>query len=308
METTFEHPDPLAACEQAFTSLSRDLIGKKKIKKLSDFVGRLPKNLIFPRYTLECPLTGRENWGDIMFHIDLHKENPLRDISGLPKSWQACSGWNQLAQFAREFSDALGVHHEIWTEFDVGSSATAPYKPSIFLETLNLKSEKVIAAAKKCATFFGAESSIPVLQRCQSLLPEGVDIGVIAFMLSRPSNLVRVNLRGKEVNSKRIPKYLSAIGIADIPSSMMRALEQLEPLTSQIGLCLDIAGAQLKPKIGLEYYFGLLGVQQNEKLWNSCFDILEKECEIDVRKRTASLAWHGRDLQFIGNSPYAPHY
>lgn len=315
MELAFTYPDVAQLCEKTLSFLSSDLISENYRKKLLHFASLLPQRLRFSNFGFECPLQGNENWGDILFYIDLLKESSLHDIAILPEPWQKCAGWNRLSQIAKAYferyhtiEDLRGLGHNVWLEFDVGSSFHSPHTPSIFFEPKEIKNTALSKILHTYIPFLDiSDSTLTLIQKCSDPLTEDFSIAQIGFMLSRPSNTpLRLFIRGQGLNSTSLLRYLAQIGISDFPISMLKILKSLESLTDGIALDLDIVDEKLSSKIGLEFFISPRR-SNKEELWHACFDILHSACAIDPKKRTV-LEWYGHTLDYIGNSLEPPYF
>lgn len=284
--------DLCKVCEKLLPFVSKELIGDKYIKKLKSFVNLLPQRFVSKSIILECPLTGEEKWGDISFQVDL--SNGIQELSALPASWQKNSAWIKLIEFANKKS--LKSFKKIWTEFDVGSSFSSPPTPSIFLKTPK------IAQVRKIAPFFGiSKHTLSLLEQCTAALPNGLRIGHLGFMLSRPSDTCRINIYGRKMSGSKVSDYFKRIEIPPT-QTLISLVQAVEEWRGNIMIDLDISGGQLAQKIGFEFLAP--SHRREEKIWEQCFDLLSQVCSFDIKKKIASLAWHGKTMEFItGTKP-----
>lgn len=316
MKPAFAYPELSSLCEKSLSFMREELISEKYRKKLLSFTQLLPQKLNFSNFGFECPLYGEENWGDILFHIDLLKETSIQDLSILPEPWQQCSGWNRLSKFSREciekklFSgDLHEIDPKIWIEFDVGSSSVSPYKPSIWLHTSKIRKSALHKTLQNCASFFEIPTpTLELIRKYSDSLIGSTHIAEMGFMLSRPvNNAVKLEIRGRELSYITIPEYLSLLGISDIPASLTHVLKNMAPIVDGTALEVGIEDGKVSSKIGLQFS---ISPHQHERelLWQRCFDILGLDGEINQKKRVASLDWYGHDLEYIGNSVLPPYF
>jgi hypothetical protein len=156
--------------------------------------------------------------------------------------------------------------HNIWMEFDMdGKPASIPV-PSLFLGS-NLLARRAPACRSKrmpehCAWL--TDQALPLLlgrpldrsicrqvALCVNLLPAGARIFQVGLMLSRPTAVTRLCVRG--LATAQIPEYLEAVGWEGARGEVEAIADKLAPLVERIDLDIDV-GDHVMPKIGLECY------------------------------------------------------
>jgi hypothetical protein len=197
----------------------------------------------------------------------LSGQMPDRDLPALLANHPV---WQRIRSFSTEWSTPESAVadriHNIWLEFDVDGVPDSIPVPSVFIGPENLQSANPAVdksqMPERCAWL--TDSALPLLlggelhpalkgqiARCLNLLPPGACMFQVGLMLSRPSSITRLCVRG--VSRKQILEYLQGLDYDTSSGQLHALLELLSPMVERIDLDMDV-GDRILPKIGLECY------------------------------------------------------
>ena len=254
--------------------ISDRLISRESLSNIRQIAALLP-GAITDFFGFECELGVSDPTADFLVCCRasqgapnvLSGRMPDRDLPALLVNHPV---WQRVRSFSTEWSNPKSAVadriHNIWLEFDVdGLPASIPV-PSVFIGPENLQSANPVIdksqVPDRCAWL--TDSALPLLlggglppalkgqiARCLNLLPPGARMFQVGLMLSRPSSLTRLCVRG--VSPTQILEYLQALDYDTSSGQLHALLELLSPMVERIDLDMDVSD-RILPKIGLECY------------------------------------------------------
>jgi hypothetical protein len=254
--------------------VSSRLISPESLSNIRSIAALLP-GAITDFFGFECELGVSDPIADFLVCCRVSQgapnvlsgQMPDRDLPALLVNHPV---WQRIRSFSAKWSDPESAIadriHNIWLEFDVDGVPSSIPVPSIFIGPENLQSATPAADKSqmpdRCAWL--TDSALPLLlggelypelkaqiARCLNLLPPGAYMFQVGLMLSRPSSITRLCVRG--VSRKQIIEYLQNLGYDTSSGQLQALLELLGPLVERIDLDMDV-GDRVLPKIGLECY------------------------------------------------------
>ena len=190
--------------------------------------------------------------------------------------------------------------NEIWLETD--SDAPANASPAIFfgikrdsLSTSIVK--KTIAHALK---WISPEYDESLLNTCIDCCPASAQITYVGVMLSRSTKVLRVNIRGLDINN--VPQYLHDIGWQGNLPKLRALISWIFTYVDRVTIAIDI-GENVMPKVGIECFIE----GQEPQKWTRWLDALVKKELCNNRYRDLLLAWPGVSTP-INSSPWPEHF
>jgi hypothetical protein len=237
----------------------------------------------------ECRLGARQS------RVDFHVGVLQRITPNLPENFRAHPAWRFMDDFCREWVEpgsALerGISHVV-LEFDIRLHAAPVPVPCVFLA---LKPE-VSRDAQGLIEIILRKLGVPhasglraMVRRCLDALPSGAGISYLGAMVSRATELIRLNVAGMAPDI--FLDYLGRIGwtgpVNELDSSARRAMAHVD----YIELAFDLSDVVL-PRIGLECF--LRKQPPEEPRWPALLDHLVAEELCSRAKRQALLSWPG---------------
>lgn len=239
--------------------------------------------------------------------VSIRKGERLTDLFTRPewaKIYQLHQLWIDPASAIRAALDEVGM------EFDLDKPLAAVPIPSIFLVVKPLENPDAEAQATQQQTIASLVTQLlgqPLSEamqenwhRCLAALPAGGRLNSLGLMLSRHSELVRLNLEG--LSLEQIIPYLQTLGWQGQVASLQAALPLLQG-ADRVILALDV-GARVMPRIGFECFLEKQP-KQDEHRWASWLDQLVQANLCTPEKRDGLLQWPGfcRRKDYAGEWP-----
>ncbi|WP_242051170.1 hypothetical protein [Nostoc spongiaeforme] len=264
--------------------LGSEVISGEIFSNIDSLVQTLPP---LSNALLECRLAANQSQVDfstIVFNPDVH----------LPQHFLNYPVWKRLQDICWEWciSDSFLNQRlmEIGLEFDVDGRISDIPNPGIFLVLnldVNWNHQLLLEMAKR---LLGEQKITPQISKniqiCFDTLPEGAKIICVAAMLSRWSDILRLNVNG--LLHHQISHYLVDIGWTGDVDELDEVIKNISPFIDNIVLSYDM-GDRVLPRIGLECY--LLGLPQHNKRWYSFYNYLISQGLCSSDKSKAVLAW-----------------
>jgi hypothetical protein len=260
-----------------------DLFSSETLSNLNRLVRTIPA---FDNALLECRLAANAA------QVDLSVFLPNPNIS-LPTHLLSHPVWIRFRNLCHDWATANSFLNqrltEIWLEFDVDNKSVNLPIPGIFL-VLNLAKtwdkKSFIEMAGHLFEYPVTPKMEGNIQACLDALTDGAKIIYIAAMLSRNSNVLRLNVRGLQIG--KIALYLENIGWSGSVNELERTIALVSPFVDNIVLSFDVADTVL-PRIGLECY--LANPPEMEPRWQLFFNFLIREQLCTPAKSKAVLNW-----------------
>lgn len=210
--------------------------------------------------------------------------------------------WTQVQQFATHWQDPTSPLYDnvsnIWLEFDVIENQQRTLVPSCFFGSGAIVADPDSASPHPWVT----QTAIPLLRgrplspqleqvlfRCINALPPGAHVFQVGLMLSRPTEMVRLCLRG--IAGGQLVDYLQQIGWPGDASALQAHVMELATFVDRVDLDLDIGEVGIAPKIGLECY--LFQQPKFQPKWQKFLDYLVATGLCLPQKRDGLLAYPG---------------
>jgi len=211
--------------------------------------------------------------------------------------------WSQIRNFVTCWQNKDSPLHSnvnnIWLEFDVDGKLDQTPIPSCFFGSQTIHAASSVIpyphtwVTQTAIQLLRGHVLSPALEeqlfRCVNALPTGVYVFQVGLMLARPSDLVRICLRG--ISPEQILDYLSQIGWSASTDTLKTLLQELSTYTDRIDLDLDVGETGVAAKIGLECYLALQ--PKFEPRWMSFLDYLVKIGLCLPQKREPVLTYSG---------------
>ncbi|MBO9499211.1 MAG: hypothetical protein J7483_07120 [Novosphingobium sp.] len=235
-----------------------------------------------PRFAIECRLGEGDEQVDIQECLS-RAEGDYPALAARASTWHARDpedrGFRQLADFCRELAQPDGHLHqgieELFLEHDLPSGQRKPAAPSVFLslpQDREAALEVALAALKLLRASPVPAGMADTLVRCFEGCEGDAHVGAIGVMLSRPLDVVRVNV--KRLRPHQVAPFLEQIGW---PGDRARAAALFAAnvrKVDRVTLALDVGVAPLA-RIGFECF---LDDQPGRDLrWRTVFDELVAE-------------------------------
>jgi hypothetical protein len=250
---------------------------------------------------LECRLAANQPQVDLSTMIlspNINLPNHLLTHPVWQRFQNMCQEWATPSSFLNQRLREIGL------EFDVDGTPSNVPIPGIFLVlnlAFNWNTQLLLQMAKK---LLGEAEVTPQLaksiQGCFEALPDGANIIYVAAMLSRRTDVLRLNVSGLPLN--QITNYLVTVGWAGTVSELNEIISVISPFTDTIVLSFDISNGlhptvnnRIFPRIGLECY--LLDPPQQEKRWELFYNYLIVQGLCSPNKSEIILGWPEFTLQ-----------
>jgi len=251
------------------------LISEASLREMVETASCLPGGLT-GFFGFECPLGRREGHADLLVCVAAEGGGRTvlagEGVASLPRAFESHPVWQRVFDFAKCWKDPISPLfenvHNIWLEFDTtGEPKTIP-SPSVFFGAKGLERCPEAEPSKCMPTCYGwlTQVALPVLKnqplsaaeeaqiaRCILALPTGAYVFQVGLMLSRPSRITRICVRG--IPADQIIDYLQQVGWRGSPVDMGVLVDTLADYVESFSVDLDVSDRVL-PKIGLECYPG----------------------------------------------------
>jgi hypothetical protein len=198
------------------------------------------------------------------------------------------TGRARLRSFAHALCGSAIGHEveELFLEYDLPSSGEVPSLPSVFL-SLPIDQERARNTIGEAARLL-RESQFPdavqaSIDRCFASCEGDASISHVGMMLSRPVDLVRLNVKG--VRFEEVEPFLARCGWQgdfDAALPLLEAASRADRFT----LALDL-GAMLLPRLGLECFFD--DQPADDQSWPIALNALVEQGLCDPHKAAAFL-------------------
>ena len=288
-------------------------------KTLNALAPNIPAELVSARALAEISRTGRiipdAATSFFVFEIRLRDQSagadfalcaaPGRQRDLLAGPCARAPGWQGVKAFVAQWGDPESVLHQqvrnLWLEFDTaGHSLDDPLPaPNAFVETAGLEggTRAYARVLDSAASAFCEISMAPRVRdrvrACFDALPAGGEAFQIGFLLARPSQAVRLCVRGLDLPS--MPAYLKHIAWEGRFDRLGGLLPELLGLGAHVALALDV-GDRVHPKIGIECNFGQHRQFSKPKPWDALLEWLVARGWCRREKRDALLTWHSAEI------------
>jgi hypothetical protein len=237
----------------------------------------------------ECRLGTRQS------RVDFHVAFFQQITPNLPDSFRAHPAGRFLDDFCREWIDSGSVLHrgigKVVLEFDIRLHEAPVPVPCVFLALtpeVSCEPQSLVEIVLQKIGVSRTSGLRAMLHRCLDALPAGAGISHLGAMVSRSTELVRLNVAGMAPD--RFSAYLGRIGwtgsVYELDSLARRAM----PYVDHIELAFDLSETVL-PRIGLECF--LRKQPLDEPRWPALLDHLVAEALCSRPKRAALLSWPG---------------
>lgn len=294
-------------------SISPALISAHCVREIRSVAGMFP-GLLTAFLGFECRLNVEEPRADFLLCAK-PQEFGRSILSGkmeapaLPESLFMVNAWSRVRSFCQAWEQpSSSLHREVenvWLEFDVAEMPALPPVPSFFFG-----SESIVPSRGRQGNAWTTDEALPVvlggeldpearnrLHSCIEALPPGAHVFQVGCMLSRPTQAVRICLRG--LTPDEIVPYLERVGWPGDSRDLASLVAEVGLQVDRIDLDIDVDRTVL-PKIGLECY--LNRQPKFEPRWRSfCDYLVEKKC-CHPGKVQALLAYPG----FVRSQPGGP--
>ena len=267
--------------------LSPDLISPGAMDRIQLLSSILPP---FSLAGLECRLGAGQSRVDFQVSI-------LPVTLNLPQELRPDPVWQFLQDFCLEWvsptSWLLQGIKGLVLEFDLDEESASIPVPCIFW-TFNPgmgSVQNLLSIIRMLPTEQISSSLESSLRLCAAAGPESARFSHLGVMLSRPTPVVRVNIRG--IPEGELEDYLRQIGCGDETATLSNLLEGISDFVDYIILALDV-GEKVYPRIGLECF---LNKQPSEEgHWQLFLDYLVEKGLCTPGKKDALLSWEGYSL------------
>lgn len=266
--------------------LDSNLVSSSALAQIQNLIQHLPLSSLAG---LECRLGAEQSDVDFLVNFPC-------SIPNFPDRFLTHPVWQKSIEFCREWTDTRSFLHQmvehIWLEFDLDKYDRSPIPiPCIFLG-LNRNSIGKVFSLRELANVWPLSNSsnlVSNLQLCADVLPEKAWIAHLGVMLSRPTQVVRVVVKG--IRPDRVLDYLTKIGSIGTDCLLSDLISTLSELVDSMVLDLDVGDDTIHSKIGLECF--LSKQPAREPRWQLFLDYLVKADLCTPSKRNALLAWPG---------------
>lgn len=262
---------------------------------------------------------------DLIVRIGAHGRTLLADpaLATLPERLRAQPEWQQVAAFARAWARPGSLLERqvegIWLEFDLEPTLAhgADPVPRVFVDFSREARQQASPAARlelAVATLrpLGRELDAQAaarLRTCLERLPAGVSVLYLGLVLTGSSPSLRVCVQGPR---RELLAYLAAAGWAgdaeDLGAQILRPFDVArdEDDRGVSILHLDV-GAEVAPKIGLEYAFARAGQPRGHLVETAFLDHLVARGWCLPDKRDELLRWPGRSVELLPHEVWHSH-
>lgn len=241
-----------------------ELLKKDKLldsNRVSKFESSLKNYPDCDRLAFELPLYPESNQLD--FHLNLKTlsfrkkfESYIRDHESKldPK-------WGKILYFVKKWNDPNHSYNKhipgVFLEFDYNGLSSLPL-PALFIkiDIKNISKKEAFAILKSSITtlksrqFF--DSCLDVIHNCIYYLPNTAYLGYFGLMLSRPQNVIRLNIY--DLNIHDCIPFLKGLGWTGDENVLFNSIEKLSRVCDQVIVSFDLFEGSVLPKIGLESF------------------------------------------------------
>ncbi len=268
--------------------LPSDLISPGSMEQIQLLSSILPP---FSLAGLECRLGAGQS------RVDFQVSIPPVTLN-LPQELRPDPVWQFLQDFCLEWVSPTSWLHQgierIGLEFDLDEESAPIPVPCLFWKfNPGMGSvQNLLSIIRMLPTEPISSSSLESsLRLCAAAAPESARFSHLGVMLSRPTQAVRVNIRG--IPGGELEDYLRQIGCGDGTETFSNLLDSISDFVDYIILALDV-GEKVYPRIGLECF---LNKQPSEEgRWQLFLDYLEEKELCTPGKKDALLSWEGYSL------------
>lgn len=215
----------------------------------------------------------------------------------LPEAFLESPVWRRVRDFCLAWEDPDSpLHHEVrdaWLEFDAGEFEAPVPTPGVFFghhPGQNARPDTL----RRCLELLRGEERAeppPALARCLEALPGTPRIEQVGMMFSRPTDDVRLCIRG--VPPAGLSAGLRRAGWSGDGGELDALVEGLLPFVDEIILDVDV-GEEVRPRLGLEC---ILDRDPSPARWGRWLEHLVAQGLCTPDKRDALRAWPGLSSQ-----------
>lgn len=247
------------------SKLNDHLVSPEQLKSLDEFMQEIPGGCS-SFFGFECDLRSPGAL-DFLF-CATQREKHSSVLAGtshlsLPDAWFNDKCWQKVRDFSREWEDENSSIFQqlenVWLEFDT-SSTSYPFSPNLFFgmrEEFWAKKAKMGGLVGDCIDLIDprilSDKVVDNIIALINWLPESAGIFQVGVMLARPTNQVRICLRGLSISQAR--NLISDLNFPIDPAAFQKKLSPFAVISESIALSIDI-GEEFGPKVGLECSFG----------------------------------------------------
>lgn len=269
--------------------LHSELVSPQALNKIQALAQILPP---FSFAAFECRLGANQSRVD--FHVNL-PQHPLN----LPARFLTYSVWQEFQKFYQNWTESNSLLHRsvdsLILEFDITGQPSLVPIPCVLL-TLNPEAARedfnLMDITANWSFMQLNDSIVPEIKSnlslCTNSLPDGARISNLAVMLSRPTQAVRVVVKG--IPPHQLTDYLVQIGWSEPKNQISPIISTLSEWVDSMALAFDV-GDTIHPRIGLECR--LQKQPLDEPRWQLLLDYLVEKGLCTSAKRNALLAWPG---------------
>ena len=241
-------------------------------------------------FGFECRLDGQAGAPDILLCSRAGAEGEALAAAAARRAEGGDPAWRQVAPILRDWVDGAAPWarsiHNVWLEFDSAAAPAPP--PSCFFGVT--KSADGSASVLEVLAALGIAA--PAVARLLAALPEGVRPFQFGAMLGRAASALRLCVRGLPramLSGPALPNLLRQLGhpAADHPG-LPAVLAGLAPVSAQLDLGFDLAGAEIGPRLHLEW-----PPPDGPAQVEAYLDTLAALGHCTVREKGGLRAWHG---------------
>lgn len=263
---------------------------------------------IFPDFHTSCfgfeVALGRDR-GDSDFSIFLSADTGRRILADCPKAlnrpeWAGHPSWRRIQAFGKEWSDGdsilgNGVPH-VWLEFDLEQCRSQQPVPGVFFGLYAPRSrsdEQAEIIAHALNLLMGEEEATAPLtgvSRCLQAMPSTGSVTFVGLMLSRPTRVARLNVRG--LGPSPAAEYIQRLGWKSEVIDLLKLFSELAEYVDDLTLALDV-GAALEPRLGIELFLRNDLQLAGETRWATFLEYLVGRGLCLPGQMTAALEWPG---------------